>query len=144
LRLEQEEVIKGKNSYGILGLKVFDCEKCDKSGPNQGEELKQQRGCHRGGRAYEGTGKEYRIDFTGVDTRDFALFCPGSVQSDSVQRQVNRVFEIERLKKLGNPMARPILHQPKRIKDFFLATLAARDRFENEIAQTIKDLSEAS
>lgn len=131
----------GKN-FGVVGLKVYDCEQCDRSGPNKGDTLKRQRNCHRGDYEYSEASNEYRIDFTRVERRDFVSFCPGSVVTSSIQRQVNRVFEIERLQKLGQCLVRPLLHQPVRIKDFFLATLAARDRFDNEIAQTIKDLSE--
>jgi hypothetical protein len=41
---------------------------------------------------------------------------------------------MERLRALGPVTHRPILHQPLRIKTFFLATLAARDRFNDELS----------
>jgi hypothetical protein len=56
------------------------------------------------------------------------------VSSPSIQRQIFRVLDMERLRALGPVTHRPINHQPLRIKTFFLATLAARDRFNDELS----------
>ena len=120
----------------MIGLRAYDCFECDRSGPDQGRDQKLQRNCKKPGVEITGEAEEgkYRIDFTGIDSRDFCSFCPASVADSSIQRQIYRVIDIERLSAVGRVMARPILHQPIRIKNRILAILGARDRFNDEIA----------
>lgn len=145
LRLQQREIVKGPGGkYRVLGLALYDCEQCDLSGPDEGADEKQNRNCKKPGVKLRGPGREgldYQIDNTGIDKRDFCSFCPASVSSPSLKRQINRVLDMERLKTLGHVTARPMLHQPLRIKTFFLATLGARDRFINEINSVEIELS---
>ncbi len=138
IRLTQRREIRGTdNRYKVCGLAFFDCAECDRSGPDQGADQKRERNCKRPGFediGQETPGRTYRIDNTGRDERDRVIFCPASVADPSLQRQIFRVLDMERLSALGRATHRPLLHQPLRIKTFFLATLAARDRFNDELS----------
>ena len=145
MRLQQQRIVRGTKGSRILGLggELFDCKACDKSGPNDGEEEKQRKNCMKNGRpSGEWPERPYLIDFTNIARRDHCYFCPASVASASVQRSINRIFDLERLSSLGQPTARPVLHWPKRTKDRALATLAARDRFNDEELAAATELNQ--
>jgi hypothetical protein len=125
----------GTRAEAIRGMKDLDCEACDRSGPNRGEELKQLRGCRRYGLTYVAGGGEgrYRYDFTGDARRDFCNFCPASLGDPRVQKWIYRALEIEALGGLDRVAKRPIYHLPARVIDFYLAARGARDRFTAEL-----------
>ena len=128
---------------GLLGAGL-DCQACDLSGPNLGEELKAERNCKRAGANFGDPRPElnYQIDFTGNDQRDNCNFCPASVASSEVKRSIQRIFDLERLAaSFGKPTARPALHWPLRTKSRALAILAARDRFTAEEEAAITEVN---
>ncbi len=144
MRLSQQRKISGTHGrFKLIGLAAYNCAQCDKSGPRRGLEEKILRNCKRPDIDLKGQGieREYQIDNTGIFERDTISFCPASVADPSVMRNIARVFDIERLSSLGRATARPLLHQPLRIKTFFLATLAARDRFNDEEAAALTEVT---
>jgi len=123
----------------VGGKNRFDCRLCEQRDPGPNAETKRQQGCRKNGLSHIAM-RPIRIDCTGNNSRDFSLFCPGSLRDTSIQEQIYRAIEIENQGGFDKSYHAKLYHLPWRVLSFYRASLQARDRFEHEMLRTKREL----
>lgn len=120
------------------------CADCDRSGPNQGEERKRDRGCPLAPWRFHLSDppQPYTVDYTGDPARDRVAFCPIALADPRVEQWVYRVIELEPQGGLAAYTKRGLAHLPRRVPDWYARVIAARDRLNADVDDALADLLE--